>query len=90
MSENIQGTIYDVYDEDKAHAVNVEVTSSGISISVEGYGDSCSNDGSGFPILIEVCEGDLRVVLWDDINKHDPGHVISLAGAKESKRVEEV
>lgn len=83
---NIQGRICDVYDEDQGHDVNVEITDSGISISVEGYGDSCSKEGAGFPILIEVCEGELRAVLWDDINRHDPGHVISLEGAKEDKR----
>jgi hypothetical protein len=86
MSDNLQGTICDVYDEDKKHDVNVKITDMGITVDVEGYGDASSKDGYGSPILIEICEGELRVVLWNDINKHDPGHVISLEGAKEDKR----
>jgi hypothetical protein len=57
-----------------------------ISIRVEGYSDACSLDGCGTPILIERWEGELRVVIWGDINQEDPTHIISLEGARESKR----
>jgi hypothetical protein len=58
----------------------------GITIQVEGYGDHCSPDGRGTPIMIENWEGELRLVVWADINQEDATHRISLEGAREDRR----
>lgn len=53
----------------------------------EGYGDHNSPDGQGIPVLFEVYEGELRLLVWADINREDPTHIISLDGARERDRV---
>ena len=55
-------------------------------INIDGYGDACSMDGEGTPILIDFFNKKLQVIVWSDINKEDPTYTIDLAGAKESKR----
>jgi hypothetical protein len=60
-----------------------------VLIRPDGCGDACSQDGSGFPVLVELYGGDLRVVVWSDINQEDPTHIISLKGAAESLRLPE-
>jgi hypothetical protein len=59
-----------------------------IFIHVEGYGDCCSTDGHGHPIAIELADGDLRVIVWGDINCEDPTRIISMKEALEAKRIE--
>ena len=59
-----------------------------MAIRVEGYGDSLSPDDCGTPILTEKYDGELRVVIWGDINQEDPTHIISLEGARVDKRVD--
>jgi hypothetical protein len=66
--------------------VNQDSRGSGIEISPAGYGDALSQDGKGTPIYLELWEGKLQLVVWDDINKEDPSHIINLEGAKESER----
>jgi len=56
-------------------------------IRPEGYGDHSSEDGNGFPIGIEVYEGRLRVLVWDDINAENP-RIIDMERARESNRRE--
>lgn len=64
----------------------VECSNQSIYIMPDGYGDCSSNNGHGCPIMLEVWEGELRVVVWSDINDEDPTHIISLEGARESLR----
>lgn len=52
----------------------------------KGYGDYCSQDGHGVPVMIEKWNNKLMVVIWGDINQKDPTHTISLEGAKENRR----
>ena len=59
-----------------------------ITIKAKGYADYCSAKGDGYPILIEQASGNLRIVIWGDVNKEDPTHIIELDGAKESNRKE--
>lgn len=66
--------------------VKVELRPNGISICPKGYGDATSQDGYGSPILIEFWGGELRVVLWSNINEEDPTHTISMERARESNR----
>ena len=50
-----------------------------------GYGDACSTDGHGFPVALEIWQGRLRLVVFDDINSEDPV-IIDMENARESHR----
>lgn len=67
-------------------SVRIESHSHHIVIRPKGYGDACSKDGDGFPIMIEKYDGKLRVILWGDINMQDPTHTIDMEGAREDNR----
>lgn len=60
-----------------------------LMIAVKGYGEACSGDGDGHPILLERYQGQLRLVVWGDINQEDPTHIISLEDAREDRRLAE-
>lgn len=68
--------------------VKVELRPNGIYICPKGYGDAASKAGYGTPVMIEYWNGELRVVLWSDINKEDPTHVISMEYAPRQFRSE--
>ena len=74
-------------DKENTKPLNValENVNGSLLIAPEGYGDSVSSEGNGTPVLLEVYEGKLRLVVWSDINQEDPTHIIELSGAKESK-----
>ena len=57
-------------------------------IQPKGYGEKCAENGEGFPIGIEIWQGKLRLIVFDDINREDP-QIISLENAKESCRIED-
>lgn len=80
-----------VTDENRTKVIAVEAEQEARSIVIkpEGYGDFHSEDGNGTPILLEFWEGQLRLVVWADINSQDPTHVIDLEGAREDKRNDE-
>jgi len=40
----------------------------------------------GYPVLLELYQGEYRLYVWGDINDEEPTHVISLEGARETKR----
>ena len=69
-------------------SVKGEVVNEGglLLIRVEGYGDYCSNNGEGYPVVLELLEGKLRLAVWEDINQEDCTRTIDLEGAKESLR----
>ena len=60
----------------------------GLFILPEGYGEYCAAPGEGACLAIEIWEGKLRLVIWGDINKEEPTHIINLEGAREDKREE--
>ena len=64
----------------------IELWSRGIEVFVDCYGTKCMNPGHGFPVYIEVYNGELRVLVWSDINEEDPTHAITLEEAREAKR----
>ena len=90
----VSNLIYNTNLFDKAEAtpvkqVKAKITDEGdcICISAEGYSDGCSvKDGQ--IAMLEVWEGELRLVVWSDINQEDPTHIISLEGAKIENREE--
>jgi len=63
--------------------VNILYESGKIWIQPEGYGEKCSADGEGYPIGLEIWQGKLRLIVYDDINREDP-QIIDLEKAKES------
>jgi hypothetical protein len=58
----------------------------GVSLKFNGFSTIDSQDDVGLPIHIEYYAGELRVLVWSDINKDDPTHIIPLNGAKNSNR----
>jgi hypothetical protein len=58
----------------------------GLAIYPTGYGRFACADGTAGPIRLEVHEGRLRLIVWDDINFEDPSHEIDLEGAREDHR----
>ena len=54
-------------------------------IQPEGYGDKCSAEGHGCPVGLEIWQGRLRLIVYDDINEEDP-QIIDLKNARETAR----
>jgi hypothetical protein len=65
--------------------VNVLSEAGQIWIQPEGYGEKCAVDGEGWPIGIEIWQGKLRLIVFDDINSEEP-QIISLEKARETNR----
>lgn len=69
--------------------LEVEVTilseNGNIWIQPKGYGEKCTMDGEGWPIGIEIWQGRLRVIIFDNITSEDP-KIIDLENARESNR----
>jgi hypothetical protein len=70
-------------------AVPLTVTANAdwLAIRPHGYGEQEAIDGYGEPILMEVWQGELRLLVGTDINDSDKS-VISLEGAREDRRRE--
>jgi hypothetical protein len=66
--------------------IRLEVSPGGISLYAEGFGDHGSAENHGSPVYVELHRGILRLVVWADINKEGPTHVIPLNGAREDRR----
>ena len=56
-----------------------------VAFTFDGYGDKVSDEG-GCPLIVEFYNGELRVVVWGDINQEDYTYIVGLNGAKESNR----
>lgn len=54
----------------------------GIGVAPAGY----ATVHDDYPVLVELHEGQVRVLVWGDINNEDPTHIISLEGAKVSNK----
>lgn len=66
--------------------VNILSEGGHIWIQPKGYGEKCAADGEGYPIGIEIWEGRLRLIVFDDINKEDP-QIIDLENSRETSRI---
>lgn len=89
-SSNVRIAVrYDLFDVDDMVVGNtpaiVDITDDAIEIGFEGYGEKCAPEGYGHPIRIERYKGEMRLLVWADINQEDPTHTISLEGAREDK-----
>jgi len=76
-------------DSIKTRGVRVLVEKGTLFIGVEGYSDSCSVDGEGFVLSLEIYEGRLMLAVWNDVNRDECSHRICLENAKELLREEE-
>ena len=59
-----------------------------LDLYIEGYGNASNVDGEGSPITLDYYQGKLKLLVWGDINSDEPTHIIDLAGALESKRID--
>ncbi len=66
--------------------IAVEARNGSLFITPEGHGDACSVDGAGSPVALDFNCGVLTLLVWADINKADPTHIINLEDAKETNR----
>ena len=67
-------------------AVEIAQEQGGLAAYPAGYGLYACADGTAGPVLLELHEGRLRLIVWDDINLEDPSHIIDLEGAREDQR----
>ncbi|MBX7102592.1 MAG: hypothetical protein K1X57_00825 [Gemmataceae bacterium] len=64
--------------------IRISISPNGVAVFAEGYGDGGSVEGYGTPVFLELYRGELRAIIWADINSEDPTHIIPLNGARES------
>jgi len=65
--------------------INILSESGKLWIQPKGYGEKCAADDEGFPIGIEIWQGKLRLIAFNDINSEDP-QIIDMEAAKETAR----
>lgn len=67
--------------------IKVNILSEGgqIWIQPQGYGEKCAMDNEGWPVGIEIWQGRLRLIVFDDINREKP-RIIDLEKARETVR----
>lgn len=73
-------------DHDGKLPIRLSGSPHGVSLFAEGYGDRTSAEGHGTPVFLELYRGELRLVIWADINDEEPTHIIPLGGAREADR----
>ena len=86
---NYSTTLKEQCSDSELTEIKVRILSEGgqIWIQPDGYGEKCTIDGEGYPIGIEIWQGRLRLVLFDNINSEE-AKIIDLENAKESRRHE--
>jgi len=65
--------------------VNIMAELGKLWVQPVGYGDKTSADGHGWPIGMEIWQGRLRLIIFDDINTEEP-KIIDLENAAEDSR----
>ena len=81
-------TIREQSSESEQIELPVDILCSGrqLWIGPRGYGELSASDNEGWPIGIEIWEGKLRLIVFDDISSEDP-KIIDMEGAKENNRI---
>lgn len=66
--------------------VDITVRSNGsfLEIQPHGYGEPTA-EPPGSPVCLELYEGRLRLIVWNDINEEEP-RILDLEGARETCR----
>lgn len=83
--QEMVGYLYDQVTKKNVKA-KVSFINGMVFVNISGYGDICSYKGEGEPVCVESFNNQARVIVWDDINKEDASHIISLEKAKEKYR----
>ena len=65
--------------------VNIMAEQGKLWVQPVGFSDKTSADGHGWPIALEIWQGRLRLIIFDDINTEEP-KIIDLENAKETSR----
>lgn len=68
------------------YAVTIRGVDHQIGIQIQGFSDKTSDDHDGVPVLLDLSDGKLQLLVWADINQEDPTHIIDLEGARIEKR----
>ena len=82
-------------DYDTERKIGITEDNNLVSVEFEGYNNCGTCDsaefGKGHRTIVgfEVWEGELRCLVWADINQEDPTHIINLDGAQDAKREDE-
>lgn len=79
----------DVVKDDSILKGRIEVNEQGIFINLEGYGEKVSPQEQSFPIMVELHDGQPRVIVWSNINIEGATHDVKLGSASEEKRAPE-
>lgn len=87
-NEDVSVLLFDETNNSTTTAVIDAKSNCGLAISFSEHGDCCSQGENGTPVYIERIDGDVRVVIYSDINKEDPTHTVSLKDALLSNRQE--
>lgn len=61
-------------------------TTDHLCVRPRGYGDYASSNGRGVPILLELYNGRLYLIVYADIHSEHPTHEIDMEGAREERR----
>lgn len=86
----ITQSLVDVHEpENEPGKVTVRIRPNNIAIDIHGCGVACMQEGFGEVIYLEQQDGKTRLLVWTDINREDPTHVIDFDGAKEENREED-
>ena len=87
LMQSFRTTLMDAdHGHDATLSIRLAGSPHGVSLFAEDYGDKGTMPGHGTPVFIELYRGELRVIVWADINEEDPTHVIPLGGAREDRR----
>jgi hypothetical protein len=86
-NESYTTTLKEQCPDAPALEIKVKILSEGgqIWIQPEGFGEKCAIDNEGWPVGIEIWEGKLRLIVFDDINNEEP-QIIDLEKARETAR----
>lgn len=76
----------DVNSPSKFIPIRFSIQDGQLWMQFKDYGEKCTTDGEGSPVGIEIWQGRLRLVIFDDINREEP-RVIDLENARESNRL---
>jgi len=88
MSEKTYSmTVKEQCAETELSEIKVNILSEGgqIWIQPQGYGEKCAIDNEGWPVGIEIWQGRLRLIVFDNINREEP-QIIDLEKARETAR----
>lgn len=87
-TEDVSVLLFDENNNSTTTATIDAKSNGGLAISFSEHGDCCSQGENGTPVYIDRIDGDVRVIIYSDINKEDPTHIVSLKDALLSNRQE--